>query len=291
MRSGRNPLKYKEIAKPPKVVAAAIVHLPNQDGYHSERFEIVKLSLLSMREYGNVPVLVWDNGSCEALRDWLVNEYKPDYLILSPNVGKTSAMAGIFRMFPPETIISCADDDMLYSAGWLTAELEVLDRFPPAVVSASPNRFAFEQGHNEYTLNFARSGDWLKVGKFIPDDWELDFAHSLGVIKPLAPNQLDYRINYNGMLVYASAQHCQFLTSVKDFAPLTQFDNYGSADENKLDERIDAAGILRLTTNYRYVQHMGNVLDADLRKSIPIFAPPRWKTAPYEIQTLGAEVI
>ena len=26
----------------------------------------------------------------KALRDWLVNEYKPEYLVLSPNVGKSS---------------------------------------------------------------------------------------------------------------------------------------------------------------------------------------------------------
>src|SRR3990167_10813819 len=120
MRVGQNPLKYRPIPSRPDVVASAITHLPDQEGYHAHRLEIVKLSLTSMREFSNdgkQSILVWDNGSCPALTDWLIDEYKPDTLILSPNVGKSSAVAGVFRMCPPDTIIACADDDMEYFPG------------------------------------------------------------------------------------------------------------------------------------------------------------------------------
>src|SRR3990167_7412462 len=126
MRVGQNPLKYRPIPSRPDVVASVITHLPDQEGYHAHRLEIVKLSLTSMREFCNAHILIWDNGSCAELTDWLVDEYKPDTLILSPNVGKSSAVAAIFRMFPPETVIALADDIIQFFPYCLSAQLQKL---------------------------------------------------------------------------------------------------------------------------------------------------------------------
>lgn len=285
MRKGQNPLKYKAIPALPNVVAAVITHLPNQQGYHAERLEVVKASLLSMRKHSDAFILVWDNGSCAELRAWLTGVFKPDQLVLSPNIGKTSAMAAIFGMFPPTTIIACADDDILYYPGWLEAQLEVIDRFPPAVVSGYPVRPIFQR-NNRKTLDWGKASGELRFGHFIPDEWMLDYAKSIGLDVKKAPEgwkNFDERILYNGMMVYATSQHCQFVARVKDFAQFTHWVALGSADESKLDAAIDDAGVLRLTTNERYTRHMGNVLDADLRRDIaamqlqPIRAVSIWE--------------
>src|SRR5512140_447519 len=124
-------MKGRNIQGPPPIVASVITHLPNEDGYHSKRFGIVTASLNMLRAGApNTPVLIWDNGSCEHLRDWLVNEYRPDYLILSANMGKTNARTSIWAMFPRKTIIATADDDFGYCPGWLEAQVDLLKTFP-----------------------------------------------------------------------------------------------------------------------------------------------------------------
>lgn len=268
MRKGQNPLKYRPIPELPKVVAAVITHLPNQEGYHAERLEIIQLSLSSLREHADVHLLVWDNGSCDALREWLL-EFKPDQLVLSNNVGKSSALTAIVRMFPRETVIAYGDDDILYSPYWLESQLELLDRYPPAVVSGYPVRPLFAK-HLDHTLSWGAANADMQTGRFISDEWMRDYAASLGLDPAKAQNwdDPDHRLNFNGMMAYAGSQHCQFVARVDDLEPLVSWDSYGSADESKLDERIDSAGLLRLTTISRYARHMGNVPDDEIRAVI-----------------------
>lgn len=273
-RTATNPLKYKSIPPLPPVVVAAITHLPNQTGYHAERMEIVKTSLLSMRQFSEEQkphILIWDNGSCAEFRKWLRYTFEFDQVVFSPNVGKSSAMAAIFRMFPPHTIIACADDDILYYPNWLGAQLEVLDRFPPAVVSGWPIRPIFAK-NNSHTLEWADKTAEITLDRFIPQEWMDDYAKSVGLEIDHAPsdfkNGFDARISYNGMLAYATSQHCQFVTRAGSIAPLTEWNSYGSADESQLDKAIDESGLLRLSTVERYTRHMGNALDAELRADI-----------------------
>ena len=107
-----------------RIAGSAVVHLPNFEGYHKERFEVVKTSLLTMRENAglNCQTLIWDNGSCHEFRDWLVNEYKPDFAVLGVNLGLSSGRAGILNMLPPKTIVAVADDDMYYYPNWYKAQ-------------------------------------------------------------------------------------------------------------------------------------------------------------------------
>lgn len=268
MRTGFNPNRRMPLPEPLGIVVAAIVHLPNQDGYHAERMEIVKLSLNTMRDNAgfNVDVLIWDNGSCEEMTDWLENEYDPDYLILSKNVGKWSARASIFHMFSPETIIALADDDMYYYEDWLEPQLDLLTHFPNVgVVSGYPVRTQFRWGCAN-TLKWAKENAELKVGRFIPDEWERDFAISIGRdpewhLNEYSVDDLDIKITYGGMEAYGTAHHCQFLGYAGVIAPITKWDARATSNEKKFDEAIDAAGLLRLTTIERLTRHMGNVME------------------------------
>jgi len=107
-------------------VASSIVHLPNFEGYHKERFEVVKTSLMTMRDNAGLDcqILIWDNGSCQEFRDWLLNEYKPDAVVLSMNVGLSNARAGLIRMLPPDVILGVSDDDMYFYPNWFKAQVE-----------------------------------------------------------------------------------------------------------------------------------------------------------------------
>ena len=71
MRVGHNPNLSKSGAALPGMVAVVVTHLPNMQGYHAERMPIIQTCLSSLRANAGIdlPVLVWDNGSCEALID------------------------------------------------------------------------------------------------------------------------------------------------------------------------------------------------------------------------------
>lgn len=274
MRRGINPL-YRVSAPDhlPSMVASVITHLPNRVGYHAQRLEIVKACLVSMRNgAAGIPVMVWDNGSCGELRMWLRDVYHPEYLVLSPNVGKSSARASIVHMFPPETIIGISDDDMLFYPDWMYAHLALLDGFPNVgAVSGWPVRVSFGWG-NENTIAWAHKNGAVECGRFIADDQERDYAVSVGMdehshAERTAAKQ-DVMITYNGLWAYAEAQHCQFMAYAGRIAQFCGYSNQAMGTEIPFDNAIDGAGLLRLTTIGRYTWHMGNIIDDGLRAEL-----------------------
>ena len=276
MRSGHNPLRGQQAQPMPKIVVCAITHLPNvggkyADGYHANRLEIVQLCLKTMRERAGMEVAtcVWDNGSGPELRDWLQNEYKPDYLTLAPNVGKASARSSIVRAFPPETVVCICDDDMYFYPDWLQPQLDLLRGFPNVgVVSGYPVRTQFRWAV-ESTVNWALKNAKLKIGRFIPEEYDRDFCISIGRNYAYqliyTKNDKDYLVEYNGLQAYATAHHCQFITYAGKIDYIVQWDGEAISDEKLFDMAIDREGLLRLTTIQRYAQHMGNVLDEKIR--------------------------
>ena len=165
-RSGMNPNRHAKVKTFAPVIAMQICHLPNMEDYHADRLEVIQLSLNTMRRNAGVDcqIGVWDNGSCEVFRTWLEDEYKPDYLILSPNVGKASARSAMVRMVPPSTIIGIADDDMYYYPNWLSEQIKILNHFPNVgQVSGYPVRTQFRWG-NKKTVLWAANRKLLKCG-------------------------------------------------------------------------------------------------------------------------------
>ena len=271
MRTEMNPNRRIYVDGYPPYIASSITHLPSLEGYHENRFEVVKVSLTTMRENAglNCKTLVWDNGSCQEFRDWLLNEYKPDYVMLSTNVGKSIARASILRMLPPKTIVGVADDDMYYYPDWFKAQVELMKYFPNVgQVSGYPVRTQMRWG-NKRTLEWARKVAIVEEGSFIPAEWDKDFCTSIGRDyewhKKYTENDMDYRITYRGVQAYAFAHHCQFICEAGKIAPLARFDTEAMADEKPFDWAVDNTGMLRLTTINRYTRHIGNVLDDDLK--------------------------
>ena len=130
-RVGMNPKRNAKAEKIPPIIATVITHLPNQEGYHKDRFEVIQTCLQSMRNHADMPcaVAVWDNGSCPELREWLSKVYLPDYYIQSPNVGKTQARLSLAKMFSG-SVLSYADDDIYFEKNWLSPQYDLLCNLP-----------------------------------------------------------------------------------------------------------------------------------------------------------------
>ncbi len=263
MRVGGNPMRSKQVDGLPQVIVSAITHLPDFDGYHEHRFEVVKRSLETMR--GDCATYIWDNGSCKEFRDWLINEYKPDFLTLSPNIGKASARAAIIHSLPENRIIGIADDDMLYYPGWLKESIKILETYPDVgVVSGYPVRTQFRWG-NDNTIAWAKKHAKVTKGRYITEEWDFDFCVSIGrdYDRHVRDSLLDLEtmIEYKGVKALATGHHCQFIGYAGRLKPHAVWDSYAMGNERPFDESIDKAGLLRLTTPQRYTQHIGNVLD------------------------------
>lgn len=270
MRVGMNPNRLKQVKSYPHIVASAITYLPNMEGYHEHRFGVIKKSLETMRERAGVDcaVMIWDNGSCQDLLDWIMYEYKPDFLMQSPNVGKASARAGIVRSLPENTIVGVADDDMYYYQDWLSKSIELMEAFPGvAQVSGCPVRTQMRWG-NSNTIRWARQNAILEAGRFISDKHDYDFCTSIGRDYDwhvrYTENDQDYRITYNDHQAYAVAHHCQWIGYAGIMKDFCLHDGDAMGDEKPFDNAIDQAGYLRLTTCERYTRHIGNILEKDM---------------------------
>ena len=89
MRKGQNPAKFvKDVARPERITAALLNYIPFLSGFYAETLDVLKVCLGSIRKDAGLPfdLMVFDNGSCEEVREFLVKEKEEgriQYLILS----------------------------------------------------------------------------------------------------------------------------------------------------------------------------------------------------------------
>ena len=273
MREGTNPLRTATVDGYAPVVISVITHLPNLDGYHEHRLNVIKASLESLRAnagHEGFQVMVWDNGSCDKLLYWLRRSYKPDFLFSGPNVGKSIARASIVKMLPPNTVVGVADDDMFYYPGWLKEHLRVLSNYPNVgTVSGWPVRTQF-RFHNSATITWGRRyASRFERGRFISEQEDKDFCTSIGrdymgFQLHYTRNDIDTKLTFRGIETYATGHHAQWIGMAGRLAAYVRYTKEAMADERPFEKRINDAGLLRLTTYKRYTRHIGNVLDPEL---------------------------
>jgi hypothetical protein len=266
-RIGHNPLVNDSLPPYPGIVLVMITHLPNRMGYHEQRLEVIQQSIETMRENAgrDLPLYIWDNGSDQGFKYWLVCNLKPDYLTLAPNVGKASARTATLRSFPSNTILCFSDDDILYQPNWLLPQLDLLYTFPNVgAVSGCPIRTQSRWGI-DYTLDWATKEAELNVGRFIPEKWEYDYCMSIGrdfeEYLESSANDKDYLISYKGKRAYAMAHHMQFIGVAGRLSDLKMWPRQAMRAEQEFDIAVDNLMLLRLTTTERYTTHMGNRLE------------------------------
>ena len=270
MRKGQNPAKaVKTVAKPERITVAVLTYLPFLSGFYAEGLDVLKVSLESMRKDAGLPfdLMVFDNGSCAEVRDYLIEEKEAgriQYLLLSEkNVGKGGAWNMILAGAPGE-IIAYADSDILYYPKWLSRSVEILETFPNVgMVTARPYRTppAFYTS----TLAWARENASIEEGDFIPWETFLEFNLSLGQteeenVKVYAETS-DWQVEHNGVKAIAGASHWQFVaykSTLQQFLPFDMSRPMGQV--RQLDERMNEKGLLRLMVSDPLVMNLSNTL-------------------------------
>lgn len=272
MRVGQNPAKFvKEVAKPERITVAVLSYIPFLSGFYAETLDVLKVCLESARREAGLPfdLLVFDNGSCAEVQDWLLGEQRAgniQYLILSEkNLGKGGAWNIILSGAPGE-IIAYADSDVLFYPGWLKASVELLETFPNVgMVTARPFRTNPQFYSTTLTWAEARPEVQIERGQFIP--WEVfrEFDLSLGQseeeIRRRYETTEDVRLTYHGVQAIAGASHWQFTAykaTLAQFLPFNMDRPMGQVKQ--LDQRVNDAGLLRLMPTQPYAMNLSNTL-------------------------------
>ncbi len=277
MRIGQNPAKAaKTVEQAQRITVAVLNFIPFLSGYYAEGLDVLKACLTSARTAAGLPfdLMVFDNGSCSEVQDELVRLHQAgeiQFLILSEkNLGKGGAWNIIFTGAPGELIVY-ADSDVQFFPGWLARSVELLETFPRVgMVTARPFRQRVEI--NSYTEEWGRStpGVTLQEGNFL--DWETfsSFVYSLGTAEAQArewyETSKDLHVSLGGVTAQVGASHWQFLTrkaTMQEFLPFNMDRPMGQV--RQLDERMNAAGYLRLMLPEPFAQNMSNSLPVELR--------------------------
>ncbi|BAJ62674.1 glycosyltransferase family A protein [Anaerolinea thermophila] len=293
MRVGQNPAKFvKEVARPERITVAVLNYIPFLSGFYAEALDVLKVCLESARTEAGLPfdLLVFDNASCEEVRQYLLDEHQAgriQYLFLSEkNLGKGGAWNIILSGAPGE-IISYADSDVLFSPGWLKRSVEILETYPNVgMVTARP--FRTREEYMTATLDWARRTSEVQVeqGQLIPWETFLEFDLSLGQseeeIRQRYESTRDVRLTYQGVPAFVGASHWQFTawkSTLQNFLPFNMDRPMGQVKQ--LDERMNAAGFLRLMTAEPLAMNMSNTLRG-VRQTVtaPAPQPGRKKTSP-----------
>lgn len=272
MRIGQNPAKFvKDVAKPARITVAVLNYIPFLSGFYADALDVLKVCLDSIRESADLPcdLLVFDNGSCEEARQYLLDEHtagRIQFLILSEkNLGKGGAWNMILAGSPGE-IIAYTDSDAFFYKGWLSRSVQLLETFPNVgMVTARPFRTKEEFYTSTVAWGENAPGATVEHGCFIPFEVFREFDLSLGQseeeIKQHYETTADVRLTYNGQTAIAGASHWQFMaykTVLQQFLPFSMDRPMGQV--RQLDQRMNEAGLLRLMVSDPLAMNMSNTL-------------------------------
>jgi glycosyltransferase involved in cell wall biosynthesis len=272
MRIGQNPAKYvKEVAKPARITVAVLNYIPFLSGFYADALEVLKVCLESIRESADLPfdLMVFDNGSCEEARQYLLDEHQAgriQFLILSEkNLGKGGAWNIILAGAPGE-IVAYTDSDAYFYPGWLSRSVQILETFPNVgMVTARP--FRTKEEFYTSTVAWAEGAQGVEVtrGQIIPFEvfraFDLTLGQSEAEIREHYQTSQDVQIRYNGVTAIAGASHWQFVaykSTLYAFLPFSMDRPMGQV--RQLDQRMNEAGLLRLMVSDPLAQNMSNTL-------------------------------
>jgi len=273
MRIGQNPAKFvKDVAKPARVTVAVLNYIPFISGFYAEMPEVLKACLNSIRNSTtdvDYDLMVFDNGSCDEIKAYLLNEQKSgniQYLIFSEkNLGKGGAW-NIILDGAPGDVIAYTDNDCLFSPGWLSKSLEILETYPhTGMVTARP--FRTNPDYYSNTLKWAKKQKDVqyKSGQLVPYETFREFDLSLGQseeeIRAHYDSSEDHLLTYHDVQAMVGASHWQFTayrSVLSEFLPFQMDRPMGQVKQ--LDMRMNEKGYLRLMTPQPLAMNMSNTI-------------------------------
>ncbi len=272
MRIGQNPAKYvKEVAKPARITVAVLNYIPFLSGFYADALDVLKVCLDSIRDSADLPfdLLVFDNGSCEEARQYLLDEHtagRIQFLLLSEkNLGKGGAWNIILSGAPGE-IITYTDSDAYFYKGWLSRSVQLLETYPNVgMVTARPFRTKEEFSSNTVAWGESTAAVSVEKGHIIPFAVFQEFDRSLGQsdeeIWQHYDTTQDVKLTYQGVPAIVGASHWQFTAykaTLQQFLPFSMDRPMGQVKQ--LDQRMNEAGLLRLMVTDPLAMNMSNTL-------------------------------
>ncbi len=280
MRKGQNPAKFVQtVARPSNITVAVLSYIPYLNGFYAKSLEVLDTCLKSLRKETKLDfdLLVFDNGSCKEVQNYLLSEKEKgniQFLFLSDkNLGKGGAWNIIFDAAPGE-YIAYADSDILFHDDWLTKSKIILDTYPNVgMVTARP--YITDQEFLTNTIKWAKETNEVnvEVGKLISRESITKFLLSLGRTEEEITEEYEsndvYKFIYNDQTAIAGASHWQFLTKksvIQKFLPFDMSRPMGQV--NRLDKRMNELGYLRLMTPEELVDNLSNTLDENTMEKL-----------------------
>lgn len=273
MRIGNNPMKSTTMNKREGYHRVIIpVHIPHQNDYYAESYEILKLCLSSLLQtvHNQTLITIINNNSCKEVTEYLINllkESKIDQLILfTENQGKIDPIVSVMRGCL-EDLITVSDCDVLFKMGWQNETEKVFEQLPKTgMVSPLPQ----PQFRYLYTTWAWYSG--LKENKIArienQDKESLQiFKKSIGRNDDLSEieNYPFYIVKNNLPVACIGSGHfcATYSKKVLPYIPNKSSGNkFINAEEPFLDEPVELAGLMRLSTMKGMVFHMGNKVES-----------------------------
>ena len=205
-------------------------------------------------------LVVWDNGSVPVLREWL-QDFAPDALILSENIGVVNAMRRVFGMYHDSTVVWC-NDDLVYYPNWLQPQLDIFNTYPNvATVTGCVTRL-YSGKADDATIKWAH--DHAKMGLWdTPMQWDIQHGDSIGKknVANMYANSKIPLVSYDNVKALIGGNHCQVVCNPRLLYPLLpRTDMYMLPLFHTLDMAINDKGYLRLMTPERLTRHIGNVM-------------------------------
>jgi glycosyltransferase involved in cell wall biosynthesis len=276
MRRGQNPAKNGlQAYQPAHLGVLLVIYIPTMSGYFTDSLDIFKVQLASLHQ--NTPhdfdLLVFDNGSCQGVRDTLRNLQSDgliDWLTFSRhNLGKTGALNWGIRAMPNE-LICYSDGDVYFRPGWYDQSLNILDTFPRVgMVTAQPCYFDSLAGKGQAHLALSKTTQFEISTRLADPIATKEYVRSIGDKPELRTRYQEHmwqivRNPITGVDAVIGASHFQFLAYKTLLDQITPFPaNYGlnRDDDFQIIARIDQLGFLQLSTVKPYVYHMGNQME------------------------------
>lgn len=277
MRIGQNPAKFvNNVQKPANITVVVLSFIPYLSGFYAEGLQVLKVCLDSIRNEKTLAfdLMVFDNGSCKEVQDFLLEQFRENsiqFLTLSEkNLGKGGAWNIALASAPGEYIVY-ADSDVYFRENWLTESMKIMQTFPNVgMVTARP--FFTKPEFITASINWAENNENVNIerGKLVA--WE-DFSQfNLSLGQEMEAIQAEYdsaelvRFVYRSVAAIAGASHWQFLTKKEIIAKFLPFDmSRPMGQVRQLDQLMNQAGYLRLMTAKPLADNMSNTLTVNIQ--------------------------